>query len=134
MPPDWYDLGIAPKEWKIYVADDINMTEEVNKDMGRDTYHLNTKQIINTLTGENKEFVERVEKEQEEKYGNYDIFSATLDTYYAEIQLGDLWLSVYFEDSGAIQDTSGTAQGGRYAKELLNCCIELHSISMGIDL
>ena len=32
MPPDWYDLGIAPKEWKIYVADDINITEEVNED------------------------------------------------------------------------------------------------------
>ena len=97
-------------------------------------YHLNTKQIINTLTGDNKRFIERVEKEQEDKYGNYDIFSATLDDYYVEIQIGEQWLSVYFKDNGDIQDTSGTAQGGRYADELLKCCIELHQISMGVDL
>ena len=135
MPTDWYDLGLKPAEWKIYFNGE-NLSEEIKESMGTivTKHHLNTKQLINTLTGENRQFVERVEKEQEENYGNYDIFEATLSDYYVEIQIGEQWLTVYFDGLGNIQDTSGTAQGGRYAKELLNCCIELHQISMGVDL
>lgn len=137
MPPDWIDLGtkVMPPEWKVYLNDE-NISEEVKESMEAfvTKHRLNTKQLINTLTGKNRQFIERVEKEQEEKYGNFDIFSATLTYYYIEIQIGEQWLSVYFKDNGDIQDTSGTAQGGKYHEQLLSCCIELHQIMTGVDL
>ena len=39
---------------------------------------LNTKQLIEALSGKNKSFISRVAKTQEEKYGNVDIFECII--------------------------------------------------------
>lgn len=90
---------------------------------------LNTQQLIEKLSGANKSFIQRVSKRQEEKYGNKDVFWATLDfiNNYIEIGFGENWLNFYFDsNNGKIICTTGIYQGGKYHKNLEKCAIELY--------
>ena len=95
---------------------------------------LNTKQLINTLTGKYKNFVENIEKEQEEKYGNYDVFEVTIDELAIEIQFGESWETFYFREDGTIRDTNGTYQGGRYETWFKLIAVELFNLVRSEDL
>lgn len=95
---------------------------------------LNTKQLIEKLSGTNKSFIQRVSKRQEEKYGNKDVFMAILDfiNNSIEIGFGENWLNFYFNvNDGKIICTTGIYQGGKYHKNLEKCAIELYSIYRG---
>ena len=61
---------------------------------------FNTKDLINTLSGKNKAFITRVAKHQEERYGNVDIFSATIQKKWVEICFGDYWIDFTFNNQG----------------------------------
>ena len=91
---------------------------------------LNTKDLIENLTGKNKSFIKRVAKHQEEKYGNVDIFNAfiTRNTYrdcMIEIQFGDYFIEFLFDLNGKLLDTYGNGQGQKYHKSLEECAKEL---------
>lgn len=93
---------------------------------------FNTKDLINTLSGKNKAFVTRVAKHQEERYGNVDIFSASIEKNYqtneidkVSISFGENWIEFYFDYKGRIYDTYGNGQGHKYHKSLESCAIEL---------
>ena len=51
--------------------------------------HLNTQQLISRLTGKNKSFIKRVSNTQENKYGNVDVFSASIETVPTRHERGD---------------------------------------------
>ena len=89
---------------------------------------LNTNGLIEILNGKNKGFISRVAKQQEEKYGNVDIFQAELDFDYDTIEMlfGDYSITFYFRD-GKVIDTLGNGQGHKYHKNLESCAIELHN-------
>ena len=87
---------------------------------------LNTKQLIDALSGKNKAFISRVAKHQEEKYGNVDIFWASVEYHYVEIGFGDYSITFFFDINGNVKDTLGTGQGHRYHKSLQACAEELH--------
>ena len=88
---------------------------------------LNTNQLIETLTGKNKSFVKRVSKHQEEKYGNIDIFDATIrDINDIEIYFGENGIRFFFRDD-KVFDTIGIGQGHRYHQSIQACAEELHN-------
>ena len=99
----------------------------------------NTKQLIDTLSGKNKAFIKRVAKHQEEKYGNVDIFSASVQTIgvfqthgiIVEICFGDYWIKFKFDNHGKIYDTYGNGQGHKYHKSLQACAEELFKKEKG---
>ena len=93
---------------------------------------LNTQELIDILSGKNKSFIKRVAKHQEEKYGNVDIFNASIDKNYRTneidkiaISFGDYWIEFYFDYKGRIYDTYGNGQGHKYHKSLQSCAEEL---------
>lgn len=90
--------------------------------------NLNTKQLINSLEGETKEYVERVEKEQEEKYGNYDVFEAVVRPYAIDVVIGESYITLYFDKEGNVKDTIGTAQGSEHEKMLKQIAKELFNL------
>jgi len=119
MNIDWtayVDLGDANSKF-------INTYQEVN--LQSFEVRLNTKQLINSLSGDNKDWVEQIEKEQETKYGNYDIFSATVKELMIELGFGEMWITFYFNDKGEVIETIGTGQGHKYAYKLLEVAKEL---------
>jgi len=86
---------------------------------------FNTQELINNLTGKNKSFISRVAKQQEEKYGNVDIFDAIVrDEDDIEVGFGDYWIRFFFRD-GEVNDTLGTGQGHKYHKSLEEVAKEL---------
>ena len=86
---------------------------------------LNTKQLIEALSGKNKSFISRVAKTQEEKYGNVDIFDCTIrNEDDIEISFGDYYIRFFFRN-GKIYDTIGNGQGGRYHEQLQSCVEEI---------
>lgn len=93
--------------------------------------YLNTKQLINITTGKNKSFLTRVSKQQEEKYGNVDIFDAHIDPYFYNervriiIGFGDYTITFFFDDSNHCFDKTGNGQGHRYANSLEAIATEL---------
>jgi hypothetical protein len=89
-------------------------------------FHLNTELLIQNLTGKNKSFVKRVAKHQEEKYGNVDIFSASVSADEVDIWFGDYGINFYFRN-GKVYDTLGNGQGHRYQPSLQECAVELHN-------
>ena len=88
--------------------------------------YLNTKQLINELSGTNKSFITRVSKTQEEKYGNVDIFQARIGATYVEMYFGENWIQFSFGQENNVIDTYGNGQGHRYHKSLEKCAIELY--------
>ena len=96
-------------------------------------FHLNTKTIIDNLTGKNKSFVKRVAKHQLEKYGNDDIFSASVSTDEVDIWFGDYGINFYFRD-GKVIDTLGNGQGHRYHASLQECACELNRRAVANEL
>ena len=87
---------------------------------------LNTNQLIETLTGKNKSFIKRVSKQQEEKYGNIDIFDVTIrDIDDIEIYFGENWIRFFFRND-KVFDTIGIGQGHRYHQSIQACAEELH--------
>ena len=86
---------------------------------------LNTKQLTQMLTGKNKAFITRVSKQQEEKYGNVDIFAAWLGYNEIEIAFGDYSITFFFRN-GKVYDTLGNGQGHKYHKSLQSCAEELY--------
>ena len=88
---------------------------------------LNTNQLIETLTGKNKSFIKRVSKQQEEKYGNIDIFDAIIrDVDDIEISFGENWIRFFFRND-KVCDTIGIGQGHRYHQSIQACAEELHN-------
>lgn len=108
--------------------DDMNSMQEgkVLRESWKDDIYLDTKQLISQLSGKNKAFISRVDKNQREKYGNVDIFSCTIDkdSQSIEICFGDYDISFYFRN-GKVVDTYGRGQGHKYSKSLESCAIEL---------
>ena len=92
---------------------------------------LDTEGLVYNLTGANKSFLSRVAKQQEEKYGNVDIFECTIsDNIYnvsVEIDFGDYYIRWMFNSKGEIIDTIGSGQGHKYHKSLEKCAIELYN-------
>ena len=103
---------------------------------------LNTQQLINSLTGKNKQYIEENAREQEIKYGNVDVFEAevfdsTFGVYTnpetgeqeypitVNISFGENWIEFYFDRNGNIKDTSGNGQGSRHQPYLENVAKEL---------
>ena len=86
---------------------------------------LNTKELINKLSGKNKAFITRVAKQQEERYGNVDIFSATIQNNWVEMCFGENWIDFTFNSQGKVIDTYGTGQGHKYHKSMESCATEL---------
>lgn len=85
---------------------------------------LNTKELVASLTGKNKSFIIKVAKNQEEKYGNIDIFDATVEKNSVRIGFGDYTLRFFLRE-GKIFDKIGNGQGHKYAKSLESCALEL---------
>ena len=77
------------------------------------------------MEGKNKTFVEQIEKQQEQNYGNYDVFRVTIQDFAIEVQFGEMWITFYFKEDGTIRDTSGTGQGHRYENWLRQIAEEL---------
>lgn len=94
--------------------------------------YLHTNDLINTLTGKNKAFITRVAKHQEERYGNVDIFTASIHETAnlrgecITIMFGDYWIEFYFDNQGKLYDTYGNGQGHKYHKSLENVARELY--------
>lgn len=88
--------------------------------------YYNTKQLINALSGKNKSFIRRIDKQQCEKYGNTDIFYACVDDGMVEIQFGDYSIT-FFMRNGEVFDTIGNGQGHKYHKSLEGCAVELYN-------
>lgn len=95
---------------------------------------FNTQDLINNLSGKNKAFITRVAKHQEERYGNVDIFSASVQTFakgtYFEyikvvMDFGENWIEFMFRPNGDLYNTYGNGQGHKYHKSLESCAIEL---------
>lgn len=87
---------------------------------------LNTKQLINELSGENKSFITRVSKTQEKKYGNVDFFKARIGMTYVDMYFGEKYISLSFDRDEGVLVTSGNGQGHKYHKPLEKCAIELY--------
>lgn len=88
--------------------------------------YLNTKELINELSGTNKSFITRVSKTQEEKYGNVDIFQARIGATYVDMYFGDYRITFSFDHNNKVMDTYGNGQGHKYHKSLEKCAIELY--------
>ena len=87
---------------------------------------LDTEGLIYNLSGKNKSFISRVAKQQEEKYGNVDIFDANIRSEDdIEVGFGDYWIRFFFDDKGEVKDTLGTGQGHKYHASLESCAKEL---------
>lgn len=95
---------------------------------------FNTKDLINNLSGKNKAFITRVTKHQEERYGNVDVFSASVQTclkrtYFeytkVEMDFGENWIEFSFKPNGELCNTYGNGQGHKYHKSLESCATEL---------
>lgn len=86
---------------------------------------MDTKDLINNLSGKNKAFITRVSKQQEERYGNVDIFNATIQNNFVEMCFGDYWIDFTFNSQGKVIVCYGTGQGHKYHKSLESCAIEL---------
>ena len=117
-------------DWTEYLTKDVEFTKSADevfnkKYIPEDLIHLNTKQLINSLEGKNKTFVEQIEKQQEQNYGNYDVFRVTIQDFAIEVQFGEMWITFYFKEDGTIRDTSGTGQGHRYENWLRQIAEEL---------
>lgn len=87
---------------------------------------FNTNQLIDNLTGKNKSFIKRVAKHQEEKYGNVDIFDASVYDDEVDIWFGDYGINFYFRN-GKVFDTLGNGQGHKYHASLQSCAEELYT-------
>ena len=88
--------------------------------------HLNTEQLINKTTGKNKSFLKRVAKHQEEKYGNVDIFEATIfNENDIEVTFGENWIRFFFRND-KVYDTIGMGQGHKYHQSIQGVAEELH--------
>ena len=81
---------------------------------------LNTKELIENLTGKNKAFIKRVDKQQRERYGNEDVFDALLSTHnkgtYFEsttidMHFGENHIEFTFNTKGEVVNTYGNGQG-----------------------
>ena len=94
---------------------------------------LNTQQLISRLTGKNKSFIKRVSNTQENKYGNVDVFSASIETVptrqgdiaVVKMGFGENWIDFYFDYKGDVYETLGNGQGHKYHKSLEACAKEL---------
>ena len=88
---------------------------------------LNTKKLLEDLTGKNKAFIARVAKHQYEKYGNKDVFNAAIDFNYNSVEMwfGENSIEFYFRN-GEICSTLGIGQGHKYHKNLESCAKELY--------
>ena len=90
---------------------------------------LNTKQLLNNLTGKNKTFISKVSKTQEEKYGNVDIFDCVIrNEDDIELQFGDYYIRFWFRND-KVYDTIGNGQGHKYHASLQSCAEELHELA-----
>lgn len=90
--------------------------------------YLNTNELITTLTGKNKSFISRVAKQQEERYGNVDIFGARVrNNEDIEISFGDYSIR-FFLKNGKVVDTLGNGQGYKYQNSLQKCAEELATL------
>ena len=116
-------------DWAQYLTKESLDEAVIKTTMER--IRLNTKQLINTLTGKNKHFVEQIERQQEQKYGNYDV---TIDELMIEIVFGENWETFYFREDGTIRDTSGTYQGGRYEQWFFQIANELFNLMRSDEL
>jgi hypothetical protein len=88
--------------------------------------HLNTQDLINKTTGKNKSFLKRVAKHQEVKYGNVDIFDATIrGENDIEVAFGENWIRFFFRND-KVYDTIGMGQGHKYHQSIQSVAEELH--------
>lgn len=88
---------------------------------------LNTNALIDYLSGKNKSFISRVAKQQKIKYGDVDIFDATIrDADDIEIYFGDYSIRFFFRNDKVVA-TLGNGQGHRYHQSLQSCAEELHN-------
>lgn len=86
---------------------------------------LNTRELINNLSGQNKTFISKVAKTQEEKYGNVDIFDCVIhDEDDIEIQFGDYYIRFFFRN-GQVYDTIGNGQGHKYHHSIEKVAVEI---------
>jgi len=89
---------------------------------------MNTQSLIANTSGKNKAFLSRVNKEQEEKYGNTDIFDCRVyDQDDIAIWFGDSQIRFFFDDNGEVVDTTGNGQGHRYQDSLENVAKEIRT-------
>lgn len=95
---------------------------------------LNTKELIENLTGKNKAFIKRVDKQQRERYGNKDVFGALISTHNEDTCFEETTIEMYFGENsieftfntkGEIVDTYGNGQGHKYHASLEACAKEL---------
>ncbi len=87
---------------------------------------LDTTDLVLCLSGKNRTFIDRVKTQQEEKYGNVDIFEARVDESEVKISFGDYYITFSFDLGGNLIDTYGNGQGHKYHKNLESCAIELN--------
>jgi len=86
---------------------------------------LNTTDLICNTTGKNKAFLIRVTEQQEQKYGNVDIFDCVIRNQDdIEIQFGDYYIRFWFRND-QVYDTIGTGQGHKYHKNLQSVAEEI---------
>lgn len=86
---------------------------------------LNTTDLICNTTGKNKSFLIRVTEQQEQKYGNVDIFDCVIRNQDdIEIQFGDYYIRFWFRND-QVYDTIGTGQGHKYHKNLQSVAEEI---------
>lgn len=88
---------------------------------------LGTQNLISNTTGKNRSFLQRVAKEQEEKYGNSNVFECTIKDQNIVIWFGDYHLRFFFNSKGEIIDTLGNGQGHKYQNSLKNVAKEIYS-------
>lgn len=105
--------------------------ESLNEGMFDQAFY-NTQEIIDNTTGKNKSFISRIAKHQEEKYGNVDIFDASLKYGEVSIGFGDYSLTFFFDNEGNIKDVIGNGQGGKYQSSLEDVAKELYK-KFGIE-
>lgn len=105
--------------------------ESLNEGMFDQAFY-NTQEIIDNTTGKNKSFISRIAKHQEEKYGNVDIFDASLKYGEVRIGFGDYSLTFFFDNEGNIEDVTGNGQGSKYQSSLEAVAKELYK-KFGIE-
>ena len=98
-----------------------------------------TQELKEVLTGKNKAFITKVANQQEAKYGNVDVFSATYEKsnpryVVVEVCFGENWIDFYFDNNGKIFDTLGIGQGHKYHKSLESVAQEIYKLNQEQDL
>lgn len=124
MPIDYND-------WKEFIQGNLNC--KLRQDEGYSNkgepfcIRLDTQTLINSLDGESKQFVLDIAREQAEKYGNTNVWSARIYEYQVEIDMGEWFIGVYFSpETHNATNWVGNARGSKLELQLLQIAKELH--------